>query len=210
MKKRYVVAVLLLLGLLAACAPPTTPATKTVPTPTGEPALDEADSGDDFKPAESGLEQADSQSTPAPIAIPDADAVPGQDATEKPAKEQPPFTAPDPGKRLMVEQARRDLAQQLNVPLVAIQVIEVQEMQWPDAGLGCPQPEEDYAQVITPGYWILLEARAQFYRYHTDETERIQLCSQNGRLPDGTIPLPPLIPVKPGEIDDGEPWVPVD
>ena len=41
-------------------------------------------------------------------------------------------------------------------------------MEWSDASLGRPQPGMMYAQVITPGYLVVLEADGQQYTYHTD------------------------------------------
>ena len=39
---------------------------------------------------------------------------------------------------------------------------------WPDTSLGNAQPGMFYAQVITPGYKIILEAGGAKYEYHTD------------------------------------------
>ena len=35
-----------------------------------------------------------------------------------------------------------------------------------------------YAQVITPGYLITLEANGQQYEYHTNETNVVVLCEE--------------------------------
>ena len=72
---------------------------------------------------------------------------------------------------------------------------------WPDSSLGCPVEGMMYAQVETEGYIIWLEANDSPYRYHTDTDEQVVFCE---------TPQLPGIPVTPGEIDDGEPWVPVD
>ncbi len=49
--------------------------------------------------------------------------------------------------------------------------IQVEAVDWPDAALGCPQPGQMYASVITPGYRIALEAGsdtgAEGYTVHT-------------------------------------------
>jgi hypothetical protein len=35
-----------------------------------------------------------------------------------------------------------------------------------------------YAQVITPGYLIILAAEGQQYEYHTDQAANVVLCQQ--------------------------------
>lgn len=69
-----------------------------------------------------------------------------------------------------------DLAQRLGLPESAITVRTVESVEWPDASLGCPRPGMMYAQVITPGYRIVLEAAGQTYEYHTSQSH-VVLCS---------------------------------
>jgi hypothetical protein len=112
--------------------------------------------------------------------------------------------------RTIVEKARADLMKRLNLAAEQIRLAEVRPMNWPDSSLGCPQPDMAYSQVLTPGYWILLEADGRQYHYHADEADQLIFCPQDSsdRGPDGE-PLP-VLPVNPNEIDDGEPWVPVN
>lgn len=58
------------------------------------------------------------------------------------------------------------LAQQLGISPDAITVVTIEEVTWPDASLGCPQPGMMYAQVLTPGYRLVLEAAGKTYEYH--------------------------------------------
>jgi len=106
----------------------------------------------------------------------------------------------------MTEIARGLLAEEQNIPLDSIEALRCYAVEWPDASLGCPQPGQMYAQVITPGFQILLEAGGKRYVVHTDTTQNAVVCSllrESEEFPD--------IPVLPGEdIDDGIPWVPVD
>ena len=76
----------------------------------------------------------------------------------------------------LVEKARLDLAKRCAIPPDLIGVAEAHVVEWPDASLGCPQPGMAYAAVITPGYWILLEAQGTQYPYHTDQGEQVVLC----------------------------------
>jgi hypothetical protein len=111
-------------------------------------------------------------SPPSPIATPtSADAAPGTAAPEESMSTPPPETvapgatpAPQPGDR---ELAVADLAAKLSVSPDAITVKVLEPTDWPDAGLGCPQPGMMYGQVITPGYRIVLEVDGKSYEYHT-------------------------------------------
>ena len=105
----------------------------------------------------------------------------------------------------LLELAARDLSIRLEIDQEAIQVESFEEVEWPDGGLGCPMPDADYAQVITPGYRISLEVEGTAYTYHTDQGNFVVLC-----LEDGPESLP-MIPIPKGErIMDGIPWKPVD
>lgn len=72
--------------------------------------------------------------------------------------------APQPDNR---DLALADLAAKLSIAPDAITVKAVERIEWPDASLGCPQPGMMYAQVITPGYRIVLEVDGKSYEYHT-------------------------------------------
>jgi hypothetical protein len=80
----------------------------------------------------------------------------------------------------IVTLATAGLAQRLDVPEEKITVESVEVVQWPDAGLGCPQPGMIYAQVITPGYRVLLEVDGQAYEIHTDTGQAMVLCEWEG------------------------------
>ncbi len=71
-----------------------------------------------------------------------------------------------------------DLAERLSVAEDQIVVVQVDEQQWSDSSLGCPQPGQMYLQVITPGYLIVLEAGGQRYSYHTDMRATFVLCEK--------------------------------
>lgn len=86
---------------------------------------------------------------------------------------------PLPGSDAAVAAAIADLVQQKSLPADAITVTSIEAREWSDASLGCPQEGFMYAQVITPGYLIILEAQGQTYEYHTDEEGRsVILCEQ--------------------------------
>ncbi len=68
----------------------------------------------------------------------------------------------------LVQRAREDLAQRTGVAPSEIQVVRVEAVEWRDASLGVPRPGHMYAQVITPGWRIVLRANERLAEYHTD------------------------------------------
>jgi len=67
----------------------------------------------------------------------------------------------------MVYMAKEDLSKRLGISVDSISVERVDQVDWPDSSLGCPEPGKVYAQVITPGYRILLKADGKTYEYHS-------------------------------------------
>jgi hypothetical protein len=61
------------------------------------------------------------------------------------------------------------LAAQLNIPVEQIQVDAIESTEWPDACLGLAGSDEVCAQVITPGYRILLRVDLAQYEFHTNQ-----------------------------------------
>ena len=62
-----------------------------------------------------------------------------------------------------------DMAAQTGAAPDEVEVVAVEEVTWPDASLGCPQPDMVYAQVLTPGYRITLQYNDAPYVYHTGQ-----------------------------------------
>lgn len=65
--------------------------------------------------------------------------------------------------------ARDFLAAQLNIPSEQIKIVSAEAVEWSDSCLGLGKPEEICAQVITPGYKVMLEAEGKSYEAHTDQ-----------------------------------------
>jgi len=78
-----------------------------------------------------------------------------------------------------VEQAKIDLAQRKGIAKEKIVLIRVDDVDWPDTSLGCPEPGKVYAQVITPGYKILLSDGQDEYEYHSDKENNVVYCQGN-------------------------------
>lgn len=127
-------------------------------------------------------EQADDASAPLPV----------NDQTQmQPDEETPIPVEPDggigngaPGEGLPVispdlasevEFAVDDLAQRLGTDRV-IEVVVAFELTWPDASLGCPEPDTAYAQALTEGYLIELSDGETTYAYHGELGRLPFLC----------------------------------
>jgi hypothetical protein len=74
----------------------------------------------------------------------------------------------------------QDLARRLGIDISEITVVNVEEVTWPDASLGCPEPGFGYGQVLTPGFLVILAAGGQEYPYHAASSRNFVLCGDNG------------------------------
>jgi hypothetical protein len=68
----------------------------------------------------------------------------------------------------VVDMAKSDLAKRLNIPEELVHFIKQEKKDWPDTSLGFPEAGKMYAQVVTPGFVIILEAGGKQYEYHSD------------------------------------------
>lgn len=82
-----------------------------------------------------------------------------------------------------VLKAVSELARDQHLSPAEVKVVEWKRVEWRDTSLGCPEPGMMYAQVITPGYLVLLQADGRTFEYHTDTTGNVVTCAD---------PQPPL------------------
>ena len=87
-----------------------------------------------------------------------------------------PVSSLTPAEARVLEMAKQELAQRTGIDPSRIVVRRVEAVEWRDSSLGCPTPGKAYAQVITPGYRIVLEAQGQSYELHSDQGTRVVLC----------------------------------
>ena len=66
----------------------------------------------------------------------------------------------------LVQSAIADLRTRLDDPTAAIAIVSVDEVEWPDGSIGCPQPGMQYTQVVISGSRIVLSHVGVLYRYH--------------------------------------------
>jgi hypothetical protein len=78
-----------------------------------------------------------------------------------------------------VQAAVAAAAAEAGVDPATVTVVSYEAVEWPDTALGCPKEGEFYAQVITPGYLVVLSVEGIEMEYHTDEVDRAVRCDLN-------------------------------
>lgn len=103
---------------------------------------------------------------------------------------------------LLVQVAVQDLVKRLDIPVEQIKLLEIREVVWPDASLGCPQPGMVYAQVLQDGLLIRLGVENQMYFYHSGESQDPFLCEETSQIiPQITPKEDEFVPPPDSEID---------
>lgn len=110
----------------------------------------------------------------------------GDNATMRPSEQPGALPGSQPvgvndSNRAQVTLARQQLSGMASVQDSEISVVSVEEVEWRDSSLGCPEPDTMYMQVITPGYRITLEANGKRYTYHTNMGEQVIRCENGPR-----------------------------
>ena len=77
-----------------------------------------------------------------------------------------------------IDASVREAASRLGVAADRLGVERIEAREWPNSGLGCPQPGMMYAQVITPGYLIVVAGGGKRLEYHTDARGRAVMCRE--------------------------------
>jgi hypothetical protein len=88
----------------------------------------------------------------------------------------PPFLPEDT--EPLVVLAKLDLMQKKDAEPDQIETISVDETEFEDASLGVPEPGQSYAQMIIPGYIIILEYQDELYQYHASSQRVVQVPDQ--------------------------------
>ena len=76
-----------------------------------------------------------------------------------------------------VQKAIERCAYTCHIGVDAVTVVSYDPVEWPDTSLGAPRPGRVYAQVITPGFKVVLTAEGRRYEYHTDLKDRVVLAA---------------------------------
>lgn len=101
-----------------------------------------------------------------------------------PQGDNSPMTPSAPGLQGLIEKAKADLVQRLSISITKISLLEATEVIWPDSSLGCSQTGMASAQVLTPGYLILLGYNNNKYEYHANKGTYVTYCLN---------PAPPIL-----------------
>lgn len=96
---------------------------------------------------------------------------PGKQKLNKPSKKLGPLTI-----ETLTNMAKIDLAYQLRVNKEKIKVSKINEVNWTDSSLGCPQGKREYKKENIPGYVIHLELNNKTYTYHSDKDTMVFAC----------------------------------
>jgi len=97
----------------------------------------------------------------------------------------PPMPPRDTGVDIenpLLVQAKQDLAERLDISPNQIALLSYEEVVWPDASLGCPQPGMAYAQVPQEGVLIRLGIGRDMYFYHSGGAQNPFLCEQTSQI----------------------------
>lgn len=82
----------------------------------------------------------------------------------------------------LIDKAVQDLSERLGIEPDEITLVEAREVVWSNASLGCPQPGMAYADVLTSGYLIILNANNFEFEYHAGKKSEVFYC-QNPEPP---------------------------
>lgn len=98
------------------------------------------------------------------------------------------LVAQDPVAAELVGIAQRRVADDLDLPVRRIRLVDVRAVVWTDSTLNCPLPEVEVIHQETDGYRIVLGAGDQEFLFHTD-VDRVVPCEpENEALPAGVLP----------------------
>jgi hypothetical protein len=98
------------------------------------------------------------------------------------------LVAQDPVAAELVGIAQRLVADELDLPIRRIRLVDARAVVWTDSTLNCPQPESEVVEQETDGYRIVLGAGDQEFLFHTD-VDRVVPCDvENEVLPEGVLP----------------------
>lgn len=100
----------------------------------------------------------------------------GSDGSEAPSPT--PGIALDP-----ISAAAVDLAERFGLSADDVDFVSSTSTQWPDSCLGLPEPDEVCAQVVTPGYEVVLAVDGVNYTYHTNLATEVRAVD-GGAEPD--------------------------
>ena len=174
MKTRWLLLILLLVPTITSCVPN---GIQSPMEPKSLPSSEEL-----VSPPKDPLKNSTQPVDVPPLATPEPDSPSEGNTPSMPNLSNPTIQS-------LVTSAIEDLAKRISTQEDEIQLKEAKDVVWSNSSLGCPQPGMVYADVLTPGYLILLNANNRDYEYHAGKNSDVFLCEN---------PSPP-VPGMPGD-----------
>ncbi len=167
MKNSWLSLILLLLLVLASCAP--SKGEHLLSNPRAAPSEDRSQASAE-KPLPSSNTTAPQEISSKPTAV----------IAEEPTGPIKLTTIPSPAvedgvQKKLIQLAIEDLATRLGINAEGISFMSAETTVWPDGALGCPTDKVYIAEKV-PGFRIRLGANGQVYAYHTDRAGQVVLC----------------------------------
>jgi len=110
-------------------------------------------------------------------AMPDISPTPVEESLEMETNPETPAGV-EPGLEPLISLAVDDLAERMDITTAEIALVSSEAVVWPDASLGCPQPDMLYRQVPEDGALIILRVDDREYEYHSGGGRDPFLCEQ--------------------------------
>lgn len=76
----------------------------------------------------------------------------------------------------VIDRARADLSERLDITAERIQLNQAREVVWRDGARGCPEEDMMYTQALVEGYLVKLEADGKVFAYHAGNDGVPFLC----------------------------------
>lgn len=105
------------------------------------------------------------------------------------APETPPRSMPKPVPDVppaVLARLYEEVERESGVSRDRIELVRAESATWNDGALGCPQPNQAYAQMIVQGWWVILRAGREEYDYRIDHNQRHRRCT-------GATKQPPIV-----------------
>lgn len=102
------------------------------------------------------------------------------ESTDVPAQTSTDFDTPLPqSESTDLDRAVEDLATRLDVDPTTIELVSDELVVWSDTSVGCPEPGNLYAQMLTDGRRVVLRHDDRSFVYHAAEGEDLFLCTSD-------------------------------
>jgi hypothetical protein len=113
------------------------------------------------------------ESKPPPRAMAPPTRIPSPPLNDQPVG-QPVTTAQIPREVRLAVVA--DAAKRFAVPESSVVLARAEQVTWPDASLGCPEPGMMYTQALVPGFRVVARTSGGELLYHTDTRGLTRNC----------------------------------